>query len=114
VAAEMARLGIGRVRLNPALADAGGAWMFAGNLEGYDLAPGMPEMHVSLHHMGTTRMSARPEDGVVDGNCRLHGVDNLYLAGSSVFPTGSNGNPTFTIVALGLRLADHLIQRSTA
>jgi choline dehydrogenase-like flavoprotein len=113
VAAEMARLGIGRVRLNPALADAGGAWMFAGNLEGYDLAPGMPEMHVSLHHMGTTRMSARPEDGVVDGNCRLHGVDNLYLAGSSVFPTGSNGNPTFTIAAMSLRLADHLIQRST-
>jgi hypothetical protein len=52
--------------------------------------------------------------GTAHGNCRLHGVDNLYLAGSSVFPTGSNGNPTFTIVALGLRLADHLIQRSTA
>jgi choline dehydrogenase-like flavoprotein len=60
------------------------------------------------HHMGTTRMSANPGDGVVDTDCRLHGIANLYLAGSSVFPSGGHANPTLTIVALALRLADHL------
>ncbi len=61
-----------------------------------------------FHHMGTTRMSASPGDGVVDPHGRLHGVDNLYVAGSSVFPTSGSANPTLTIVALTLRLADHL------
>jgi len=60
------------------------------------------------HHMGTTRMSANPSDGVVDKDCKVHGVDNLYIAGSSVFATSSYANPTFTIVALALRLAKHL------
>lgn len=60
------------------------------------------------HHMGTTRMAASPRDGVVDGDCRVHGVPNLYIAGSSVFPTSGWANPTVTIVALALRLADHL------
>ncbi len=60
------------------------------------------------HHMGALRMSASPEDGIVDINSRLHGVDNLYVAGSAVFPTGGYANPTLTIVALALRLADHL------
>jgi choline dehydrogenase-like flavoprotein len=60
------------------------------------------------HHMGATRMSIDPHDGVVDANCRMHGVDNVYLAGSSVFPTGGAANPTFTVVALSLRLAQHL------
>jgi choline dehydrogenase-like flavoprotein len=60
------------------------------------------------HHMGTTRMSAGPDDGIVDTDCRLHGIANLYLAGSSVFPSGGHANPTLTIVALALRLADHL------
>jgi choline dehydrogenase-like flavoprotein len=60
------------------------------------------------HHMGTTRMSAQPRHGVVDANCRVHSVDNLYVAGSSVFSTGGWANPTFTLVALSLRLADHL------
>jgi choline dehydrogenase-like flavoprotein len=63
------------------------------------------------HHMGTTRMSAQPESGVVDTQCRVHGVDNLYLAGSSVFPCAGYANPTLTIVALALRLADHLRER---
>ena len=53
-------------------------------------------------------MSATPEDGIVDSNSRLHSVDNLYIAGSAVFPTGGYANPTLTIVALALRLADHL------
>jgi nucleoside-diphosphate-sugar epimerase/choline dehydrogenase-like flavoprotein len=60
------------------------------------------------HPTGTTRMSKRPEDGVVDTNCKVHGVDGLYIAGSSVFPTAGHANPTLTIVALALRLADHL------
>ncbi len=60
------------------------------------------------HHMGTTRMHDDPKRGVVDGNCRVHGIDNLYVAGSSVFPTCGSSNPTINIVALALRLADHL------
>jgi choline dehydrogenase-like flavoprotein len=60
------------------------------------------------HHMGTTRMADGPERGVVDPHCRVHGVGNLYVAGSSVFPTGGAANPTLTIVALALRLADRL------
>lgn len=60
------------------------------------------------HHMGTTRMHRDPAQGVVDENCRIHTVANLYVAGSSVFPTGGASNPTLTIVALALRLADHL------
>lgn len=60
------------------------------------------------HHIGTTRMHENPKNGVVDANCRVHGMENLYVAGSSVFPTGGYANPTFTILALTLRLADHL------
>jgi choline dehydrogenase-like flavoprotein len=60
------------------------------------------------HHMGTTRMHADPHQGVVDANCRVHGTSNVYVAGSSVFPTVGYANPTLTIVALSLRLADHL------
>lgn len=60
------------------------------------------------HHMGTTRMSASPRFGVVDPDCRVHGLDNLYVAGSSVFPTGGYANPTLTLLALAFRLADHL------
>ena len=60
------------------------------------------------HHMGTTRMSDNPQTGVVDKNLKVHGVDNLYMAGSSTFSTGGAANPTLTIVALSLRLAQHL------
>jgi choline dehydrogenase-like flavoprotein len=60
------------------------------------------------HHMGALRMSAYPEDGIVDRNMRVHTVDNLYVAGSGVYPTSGHPNPTLTIVALALRLADHL------
>ncbi|MGH7931254.1 MAG: GMC family oxidoreductase, partial [Candidatus Binatia bacterium] len=64
------------------------------------------------HHLGTTRMSADPKTGVVDANCQIHGVDNLYVAGSSVFPTAGHANPTLTIAALSLRLADYLKNRA--
>lgn len=60
------------------------------------------------HHMGTTRMSDDPRKGVVDAHCRMHAVPNLSLAGSSVFPTVGFANPTYTIVAMAIRLADHL------
>jgi choline dehydrogenase-like flavoprotein len=60
------------------------------------------------HHIGTTRMSNDPRTGVVDSDCRVHGVNNLFLVGSSVFPTSGYANPTLTIVALAIRLAEHL------
>jgi choline dehydrogenase-like flavoprotein len=66
------------------------------------------DMRGDQHHMGTTRMQRDPRQGVVDENCRVHGVANLYVAGCSVFPTGGTFNPTLTIVALALRLADHV------
>ena len=60
------------------------------------------------HHMGTTRMHVDPTRGVVDSDCRLHERENLFVAGSSVFTTSSAVNPTLTIIALALRLAEHL------
>jgi choline dehydrogenase-like flavoprotein len=60
------------------------------------------------HHIGTVRMGSDPRSSVVDANCRLHAVRNLYVAGSAVFATSSQANPTLTIVALALRLAAHL------
>jgi choline dehydrogenase-like flavoprotein len=60
------------------------------------------------HHMGATRMHDDPAQGVVDRNCRVHGIDNLFIAGSSVFPSGGFANPTLTVVALTLRLASAL------
>jgi choline dehydrogenase-like flavoprotein len=69
------------------------------------------ELYGTYHHIGTTRMSKDPRDGVVNEDCRAHGVDNLYLAGCSVFPTGGHANPTLTIVALAIRMADHLRNR---
>jgi choline dehydrogenase-like flavoprotein len=68
---------------------------------------------ISWHHCGTTRMSDDPKRGVVNADLRVHGIDNLYISGSSVFPTNGNGNPTLTIVALTLRLADHLKAAAT-
>ena len=60
------------------------------------------------HNIGTTRMSATPESGVVDSNCRVHGIANLYVGGSSVFPSAGGGAPTMMIMALALRMSDHL------
>jgi choline dehydrogenase-like flavoprotein len=89
--AEIGRTGFGRLR--PAWSDAN-QWP--------------PDLAGNEHHMGTTRMHNDPKLGVVDANCRVHDVANLFVAGSSVFPTGGAANPTLTIVALSLRLADHL------
>lgn len=60
------------------------------------------------HHLGTARMSASPRKGVVDADCRVHDMDNLFVAGGAVFATSGQANPTLTILALALRLADHL------
>lgn len=80
-----------------------GEYQFARNREDWKFEK--PAMH---HHMGTTRMHSDPKQGVVDPNCKVHGISNLYVAGSSVFPTAGYANPTLTIIALSLRLADHI------
>ncbi|MFM7423694.1 MAG: GMC oxidoreductase [Elainella sp.] len=65
----------------------------------------LPSIH---HHMGTTRMHNNPKQGVVDANCRVHDVPNLFIASSSVFPTGGYANSTLTIIALAIRVADQV------
>ena len=94
----MAEQEIGRVRL----AD----WLLAEPTQ----LPGLGEGSRvgGHHHMCTTRMSADPREGVVDADCKVHGVSNLYVGGSSVFATSGYANPTYTIVQLALRLGDHL------
>jgi choline dehydrogenase-like flavoprotein len=67
-----------------------------------------PELAGGHHHMGTTRMHTDPRHGVVDADCRVHGIDNLFIAGSSVFPSAGYANPTLTLVALALRTADRV------
>lgn len=91
-AQELGKAGLGRLRIEPAALGAN------------------PEslLQPSFHHMGTTRMHADPKRGVVDRNCRMHEVSNLSIAGSSVFPTVGHANPTITIAALAIRLADHI------
>ena len=93
---ELARVCNGRFQLEPWLRD--------------DANP-VPQVFGTSHHMGTTKMSDDSASGVVDRDCKVHGVDNLHVAGSSVFPAGGWAFPTFTIVALGLRLAGHLRTR---
>jgi len=72
------------------------------------LRPEDEERRIGWHHIGTTRMHADPSLGVVDADSKVHGIDNLWVASSSVFPSAGSANPTLTIVALALRLADHL------
>lgn len=72
------------------------------------LANALRSFNSAAHHIGTTRMSDDPKTGVVDRNAKVYGLSNLYIAGSSVFPTGGHANPTLTIVAQALLLADHL------
>lgn len=74
-----------------------------------DDPPRLETMTDAAHQMGTTRMASRPEEGVVDTNCRVFGTDNLYVASSAVFPTGPSYSPTFTILALARRLGQHLL-----
>ena len=92
---EFGRLNLARMRVGEWLVEHAGSGMY----------------HEAHHHMGTTRMGASPTTGVVTADARVFGVDNLYVAGSSVFPTSGHVNPTLTLVTLSLRLADHLMSR---
>jgi choline dehydrogenase-like flavoprotein len=83
-------------------------------LEEWLLEPGIEragKFGYSSHHIGTLRMADDPQFGVVDRHGRVFSCENVYIAGSAVFPTSSFVNPTLTIVALACRMADHLKQR---
>jgi len=94
---ELTRLGLARVKVEP--------WLFEDAPE-----PGTG-LGADWHQIGTTRMAESPKRGVVDSDCRIFGIDNLFVAGASVFPTSGAMNPTLTLVALALRLARHLSAR---
>ena len=79
-----------------------------------DQRPNADQLWGGNHHMGTTRMSDDPKQGVVDRNAKVHSLENLYIGGSSVFSTSGHANPTYTIVQLALRLGDHLSDRAKA
>ncbi|WP_265569644.1 FAD-dependent oxidoreductase [Sphingomicrobium nitratireducens] len=99
-AGELQRLGLGRFDPAPWIDEAETLW---------HTDPLICTHHKGgYHHMGTTRMSGSPREGVVDAECRVHGMNNLHVAGSSVFSTSGWANPTLGIAALGLRLADRL------
>ena len=103
LAMHIAEQGIGRARIRD--------WLLAQRV------PGIADNDGSVggwHHMCTTRMADDPRYGVVDRDCRVHEVGNLYLGGSSVFSTAGHANPTYTIVELALRLGDHLTARLAA
>ena len=72
------------------------------------LSPNLVPRPLGGHHIGTTRMANTPCSGVVDANCKVYGVNNLYIASSSVFATSSYANPTLTVVAIAIRLADYI------
>lgn len=97
---DLRHLGLGEARPCDWLHDSAISWKFD------HLVTGHP--YGGYHHMGTTRMGDDPTTSVVDADCRVHGMDNLYIAGSSVFPTGGWANPTLTIIALAMRLGDHI------
>ena len=90
LAASLARAGLGRLEM-----------------PGGDPPP-LPNALGINHHIGATRIHTDPKQGVVDANCKVHGVSNLFIAGSSVFPTGGYANPTLTIIALAIRLGDRV------
>jgi choline dehydrogenase-like flavoprotein len=90
--AELGRAGLGRLQIG--IGDDDTTWP--------------ADTRGGWHHMGTTRMSEHPSQGVVDKNCQVHGIANLFIAGSSVFPTAGSGTPTLMLVCLALRLADKI------
>ena len=94
IAQEFERSGLGKLQIE--LTDDDSCWQ---------------SVRGSYHHIGTTRMSINPRRGVVNEHCQVHGISNLYIAGSSVFPTSGLSNPTLTIIALAVRLADQIKER---
>ena len=104
--AELSRLRLGHFEAEPWLDDESLAWPVDATVGNHPIG--------GYHHMGTTRMSTNPESGVVDKDCAVHGYQNLFVAGSSVFSTGGWANPTLTILALAHRLKDHLVSRKVA
>jgi choline dehydrogenase-like flavoprotein len=96
LANDMQQSGVAQVKLDPKIE--GGEW------------PSTFEKEGTWHHMGTTRMHDSPKHGVVDRNCKVHGMSNLYIAGSSVFPTAGANFPTITLSALALRLSEHVAE----
>lgn len=97
VAEEFGRLGLGKIRISELLDAERPQWP--------------PVIFGGCHQLGTTRMSDSAQTGVVNADCRVHTVENLYVAGGSVFPTVGVGAPTVMLVALALRLSDHLKTR---
>jgi len=91
---ELERLGIANTIIKPSLFEHTDEWK--------------SHIYGIHHHIGTTRMHEDPTQGVVDGDCKVHGINNLYIAGNSVFPTSGAANPTYTAIALVIKLADHL------
>ncbi|MBI2994068.1 MAG: GMC family oxidoreductase [Gammaproteobacteria bacterium] len=100
---ELRRLGLGRIEPSEWLRDGTPQWPVDPTVSNHPIA--------GYHHMGTTRMHDDPRRGVVNVDSRVHHYGNLYVAGSSVFPTSGWANPTLTILALSLRLGDHLRRR---
>ena len=97
---ESKRLGLGHVEPSRWLADPDKSWVTDELVSAHPIG--------GFHHMGTTRMASDPRRGVADGWGRVHGIPNLHIAGSSLFPTGGWANPTLTILALSLRTADRI------
>lgn len=103
LARELSRLGLGKVEAAPWLSDPSRCWAIDPLISAHPIG--------GYHHMGTTRMSENPRTGVTDAEGRVHGIANLYVAGSSLFPTSGWANPTLTIVALAMRTADTIAAR---
>lgn len=97
---ELRRLNLGKVEAARWLDDPEGGWKTDPLISAHPIG--------GYHHMGTTRMSDDPRLGVTDSYGRVHDVENLYIVGSSTFPTSGWANPTLTIVALALRTSDHI------
>ena len=98
LAQHMAQKDIGRIKIKP--------WVLG------EEDPPINDALAGYHHLGGTRMASTPDNGVVDADCRVFGQSNLFVAGSSVFPSGGFANPTLTIVQLALRLSHAIESRN--
>jgi choline dehydrogenase-like flavoprotein len=104
LARQAAAQGLGKVEPADWLRDRPARWAFDELVSDHPIG--------GYHHIGTTRMHEDPRRGVTDGYGRVHGLDNLYVAGSSLFPTAGWANPTLTILALTLRTAERIVAKA--